>query len=141
LRTDKPTKGVFHPSSVLATAEDTASWVCYHSIVETSRTFLSVLTPIASEWLREDSEAFAEVVARRKADRLEPVVIDSVRPSVMSKLAGRGYEQGMKTLATKIDAEEVHADNQTNRIVAWCKCEIAAAVRQKLEAILAQGMQ
>lgn len=64
LRADKPSTGTMHPGSALSDAvfagEDAPEWVVFNTVMKTSRTFLTVVTPIEREWLEEESPQFAK---------------------------------------------------------------------------------
>jgi len=42
-----------HPSSVMFTRQPSTSWVVYHEVVETSKSFMRDVTVIDEEWLVE----------------------------------------------------------------------------------------
>ena len=81
LRTERHCRGVIHPSSSLKGNNDTVNlqWICYCGILETSRTFLTLVTPIDATWISEQSTEFYGKIMERKMQRLEAVVVDNVR--------------------------------------------------------------
>ena len=80
LRTDQQSRAVIDRSSSLTTAASIAPWVCFGKLLQTTRAFISLVTPVQESWIAEESEEFAALVRQRVAKQPVTVVIDDITP-------------------------------------------------------------
>ena len=135
LRNDTPTVGVLHPGSCLSRLANNSTdssgnntdeeslfprLVVFHSMLITSRTFLSVITPIKEEWIKEESPTFYEnvVVPSMSRSKCCRFLLEGVRLHTARCLFGK-FGDKKKALESKFNCS-LQYDIGRRAVEAWC---------------------
>lgn len=131
LRNATPIIGVVHPGSALTKYVNTLPhntpleavfppFLCFNSILTTSRTFLSVVTPIEESWVQEECTEFYETVflPQLNSARYCKVTISDVRLGTMRHILGR-YNQHKNRLEQEHNCS-LQYDAVSGKLDIWC---------------------
>jgi HrpA-like RNA helicase len=136
LRTDRLETAFIHPSSswadrLLNTRAEPPKWIVYGNVIETTKTFLTVCTPLAGpEALEHESPEFAAAVQRRLQRVRVFVAADDVSPGLLRRLFGHALANKSR-LEDEMDAALV-VDLESATLGAWCDAAREATVRAEL---------
>jgi hypothetical protein len=131
LRNSTPTVGAVHPGSALAKLANGAApgkaaeayfpqFVVFNSMLTTTRTYLTVVTPVDEEWIREESPEFYRdvVMVQMSKSRCEKISLSPVRLQTARVILGR-YNQHKDTLESELNCS-LQYDGAASALEVWC---------------------
>ena len=130
LRNSTPTVGFLHPGSSLSKLANSRNdedaenmfpgFILFHTMLTTSRTFLNVITPVAEEWIREESASFFDsvVAVNMNRARCAKLLIEGLRSNISSALLGN-FGESKRELETQLNCS-IQYDAGRCALEAWC---------------------
>ncbi|XP_059353084.1 uncharacterized protein LOC130692190 [Daphnia carinata] len=118
LRADTMT--YIHPGSVFFDEKELPQVITYQSILRTSKTYATQLTPIDMEWIREENGALYALYEEMASQvNIKEIRVTPVSRGILHFILGPA-NRNLDELNQELDCL-VHGDYKKDALVAWCK--------------------
>jgi hypothetical protein len=140
LKNEVPTVAFVHPGSALTQLRDDIappSWLVFHTLFQSTKPFLSTVTPIKREWIEECAPLFYAAVHQQvthgiRGERISVHIASSLHRSIF----GRRLEK-VQLLEEELARGGMKCSLQLNcessELIAWCSTGSCAEVRRIVE--------
>lgn len=109
-----------HPGSVFFGEKELPKVITYQSILRTSKTFASQLTPIDMEWIRQENGALYALYEEMASQvNIKEIRVTPVSRGILHFILGPA-NRNLDELNQELDCL-VHGDYDKDALVAWCK--------------------
>lgn len=124
-----------HPGSSLAKLESNKAatephqYLIFQSVLESSRRFLTTVTPVSLNWIAEVSPRYYQIVSEREANLQQThVILEGISPALAYFIFSKGG-RGKKELETRLECM-IQFDEIAHRLEAWCYLRFEEPFRQ-----------